>query len=79
MTNERYVITINTVKSPFAAALATLVGADMLKHLLARLPNPMKMRIATLLIVGNPRLIIISRGLPTLSYVALYVCRVVAS
>ena len=45
MTNGRYVITINTVKSPFAAALATLMGADMLKHLLARLPNPIFFRV----------------------------------
>lgn len=45
MTNGRIVITINTVKSPFAAALATLMGADMLKHLLARLPNPIFFRV----------------------------------
>ena len=45
MTNGRYIITINTVKSPFAAALATLMGADMLKHLLARLPNPIFFRV----------------------------------
>ena len=45
MTNGRYFITINTVKSPFAAALATLMGADMLKHLLARLPNPIFFRV----------------------------------